>query len=77
MKCDQNCLECELPPEKCTGGPKGSQNRSALPWRNTTKTSVGKGDIGMFRACVGKQNPHRYSGEGGEPTRSFAKRGDE
>ena len=47
MKCDQDCFNCKLPVDKCRGGPV-RKVKSALPWRNSTKATVGKGSVGKF-----------------------------
>ena len=67
MKCDQNCFQCELPPDKCTGGDRLTRHKSPMPWRHTTKTTVGKGDLGMFRPSNGKRIQRRSTKEGYRP----------
>lgn len=47
MKCNQDCFNCKLPVTKCRGGPV-RKIKSALPWRNSTKTTVLKWLVGWY-----------------------------
>ncbi len=72
MKCDMNCAECTRPVEKCLGGP-SRYTKSALPWRGTTKTTIGKGDPGLSRASCGRVKGPRQSGNLSDDRSQFTK----
>ena len=53
MKCNMDCFHCKRPVEKCHGG---DDKKSAVPFKRSTKTTVGKGDSRL--AVPGRSYAH-------------------
>lgn len=52
MKCNMDCFNCTRPASKCTGG---DESKTAVSWRMSTRTSVGKGNPRLSVAGVSRK----------------------
>lgn len=66
-KCDMDCFHCTRPVEKCHGG---NAKKTAVPWKSSTKTTVGKGDPRLAVPGRSYAHPSRI-GIPDDPTTSF------
>ena len=67
MKCNMDCFHCTRPVEKCHGG---DSKKTAVTWKRSAKTTIGKGDSRLAIPGRSYAHPSRI-GIPDDPTTSF------